>query len=548
MPAVAALLLVVAVPHAAAQSAAMAPAAATVPASSGVYERLEAITAWYPTRGVFLGERPMSVRDVRRVVSLLSRRLADAPPGKRREWAAAQLALVEEAVGSPADAGRVAWSWRTNLAATDARVERIMPNGLGGRDTVTKRATGIDARRHAFDSGRDGLAGNRRTLDVLPTLVAGGKSFVIAAEPLLAAPQRAPDSASWTPALHRGYARVVWRNAAVRLGADELRWGQSPSGAMFISGNAAPLHALTIGTDIPVTLPWVLRLAGPFRVTGLLADLGAWQTPRHARLAGWQASIQPWSRFELGVAVMSQTGGSGGPKATFLKRVIDLFPVIDALSPQHSDIQVSNKVAGGNLRLRFPELSGLDFYYELQIDDFDGRRLRSSLVEDSGHLLGLRLPLLFGDRQLTWRAEWQRTSLRLYEHAQFQSGVTYQGRIIGNPLGPNAKGAYLSAVWEPSPVSRIELGFADERRNPSIFSAVVSGPLDRGFRFVVDTLIPDYRRDRLMASVERRVWVGGGPTVARLTVGAARSWQRTYPGRTEWLVEVALRRDLLRAF
>lgn len=537
MPAVAGLLLVFAVRVAPAQIA------ATVPASSGIYERLEAITAWYPTRGVFLGERPMSVRDVRRAAQLLSRRLAGAPPGSRRDWASRELALVEDAVGSTAGSGPVAWSWRANAGGTDARVERITPNGLGGRDSA-QRAIGIEARRDAFDAGRDGLPGNRTTVAVLPTLAAGGRSVVIAAEPLLAVSQRAADSASWTPALHRAYARAVWRNTAVRLGADELRWGQSPLGALFISGNAAPLHALTVGTDTPVTLPWLLRLAGPFRVTGMLADLGAWQTARHAKLAGWQASIQPWSRFELGVSVLSQQGGSGSPKASFLTRVIDLFPVIDALKPGHGDIQISNKLAGGNLRLRFPELSGLDLYYELQIDDFDGRRLRSSLVEDSGHLLGLRLPLLLAGGQLTWRAEWQRTSLRLYEHGQFQSGVTYQGRIIGNPLGPNAKGAYLSAAWEPSPVSRFVLGFADERRNPSIFSVAISGPYDRGFRFVLDTLIPDYRRDRLTASVERRV----GDVVAQLAVGGARSWQRTYPGRTDWLVEIALRRDLLRAF
>src|SRR5213075_2244052 len=232
----------------------------------------------------------------------------------------------------------------------------------------------------------------------------------------------------------RAYARVVSHNGALRAGLDEMRWGQSPAGAMFGSGNAAALPAITIGTDTPVTLPWLFRLAGPFRITGMLADLGAGQTPRHDKLAGWQASIEPWSRFELGVSVLAQTGGVGSPPASFLERFVDLFPVIDALAPQHADLQISNKLAGGNLRLRFPELSGLDLYYELQIDDFDARRLRSSLVEDAGHLLGLRLPLLVGGRQLAWRAEWQRTSLRLYEHAQFISGVTYHTRLIGNPL------------------------------------------------------------------------------------------------------------------
>jgi hypothetical protein len=152
-------------------------------------------------------------------------------------------------------------------------------------------------------------------------------------------------------------------------------------------------------------------------------------------------NIQPWTRFELGVAVLVQTGGNGAPPATFIERVVDLFPAIDALAPQHADLLFSNKIAGGNLRLRFPELSGLDVYYELAVDDFDGRRLRSSMVDDAGHLLGARIAV--GEAVL--RGEWHRTALRLYEHAQFVSGMTYRQRLLGSPLGPHR--APAMAAW-----------------------------------------------------------------------------------------------------
>jgi hypothetical protein len=283
-------------------------------------------------------------------------------------------------------------------------------------------------------------------------------------------------------------------------------------------------------------LPWLFRLAGPTRVLFFLADLGPAQNPPHARLAGWQASIRPWTRFELGVAVTTQTGGNGAPPATFFERLVDLFPVIDALAPQHADLLFSNKLAGGNLRLRFPELSGLDFYYELQIDDFDGRRLRSSLVDDAAHLLGLRLPLLVGDGQLVWRGEWHRTSLRLYEHGQFLSGSTYRERILGNPLGPHAAAGFLSAEWQPSPLMRFGLTAVDERRDPAQYTVTTSGPRDRGFTFVRISDDPDFRRRRAVATLER---VLAGASV-RFTLGYNRAWRTGQSGRDEWLGALSL--------
>jgi hypothetical protein len=536
-----ALLLSLASP---ASSSLRAQSTATVPASSAVYDRIEAVSAWYPVRGLFLGERPMSVRDAVRVVEALARRVDSAPAGERRVWALRQIAVLRDALDSTERRDTpVRWSWRASGEGTNARVERIAPNGLGGFDTSTQRFTGLKARRSSFDGALDGIPVDAAGMQLLPTLSAGGRAVAVVIEPMLSTPGAAADSGRWAPALHRGYARAVWRNAALRVGPDEIRWGQSRNGALFISGNAAPLHAITLGTDTPITLPWLLRHAGAFRLTGLLADLGAGY-PDHARLAAWQGSIQPWTNFELGVAVVTHTGGSGGPPARFFERVVDLFPVIDALAPQHADLQISNKIAGGNLRIRVPRLSGLDFYYELAIDDFDGRRLRSSMVEDAGHLLGLRLPVMTRTGPLVARAEWQRTSLRLYEHAQFTAGYTFHQRLIGNPVGPNATTLLASLEGMPPSGASWRVEVADERRNPSIFSATSTAPADRGFRFVLDTLIPDFRRDRVTGWMERNL----GPMTAGVTLGAARVWQSGGAKRTEWALQLALRRQFLRTF
>lgn len=507
-----------------------AQSAVTVPASSALYDRLESVSALFPVRGMFLGERPLSRRELLRVVRQLSLAIDSTATSSeaRRRWARRELDFVIGALNETRGVKivgrtRVGLAWRAEALSSRARSERIDSNGLGSISAVT----------NPFAAGRHGWPSIRGTIaTIAPTGVFGTEDrFAIAAQPAVSlSPMR---ESGWTSErfFHRAYARGVFSNVAAQIGAEERRLGQSPNGSLFISGNALPLPAFSIGTDTAVTLPWLFRLAGPFRMTAFLSDLGAAQDPPHARLAGWQATIQPWSRFELGVAVTAQTGGNGGPKATFLERVVDLIPVIDALAPQHADLQISNKLAGGNLRLRFPELSGLDFYYELQIDDFDGRRLRSSMVDDAGHLLGLRLPVLLRDGQLTWRAEWHRMSLRLYEHAQFRSGSTYRDRIIGNPLGPHAAAGYLSAAWQHSPATMIAVAAADERRDPGQYTTTVSGQNDRGFTFVRLTDDPDFRRRRVTASVERRLPAGA----IHFTLGHNRAWRTAQAGRGEWL-------------
>lgn len=500
----------------------------TVPPGSDVYRRLEAVTAFFPVP-VHLGLRPASQRALVSVLGHAMQAVLAAPESHpRRAWALGELqGIIADIWSAPAGA---AAAWRLDGYASDAAVTRIEANGLGS----------IDATESSFGRDRKGLPYPRGgTIHAFATGLLQGSRYALLAEPQVGFVAD-PDGRRGHARVNRAYGRLVVKNLALQAGSDERRWGQSVHGPLFLSSNAAPVPALSIGTDTAITLPWLFRLAGPVTGTLFVGDLGPTQDPPHARLAGWQVNMQPWSRFELGVTVLVQTGGNGAPGATFLERVIDLFPAIDAIAPQHADLLFSNKIAGGNLRMRFPELSGLDFYYELAIDDFDGRRLVSSMVDDAAHLLGARVAA--GNAVV--RGEWHRTALRLYEHTQFRSGMTYRQRLLGSPLGPHARAGYLGVEWPVATGWSASLAAADERRDPSQYTATISGERDRGFRFIRLTDEPTIRRALVVGSLEGRL----GAIGARMTYGAGRAWREGSAGSTDWLARLELRSQLLNWF
>jgi hypothetical protein len=183
---------------------------------------------------------------------------------------------------------------------------------------------------------------------------------------------------------------------------------------------------------------------------------------------------------------------------TTRQRAADLFPFVTWLN-EGSDRLASNKVATLDARLRIPEWRGTTLYWETAVDDFDLRRVGSMLREDSGHLLGVSVARLRADGTLSLDVRGHDTSLRLYRHYQFTSGLTYRDQVIGDPLGPNARALYGTLTWRPALTLAVDLELAAEERDPSLWTTTVDGPDDAGWRFVV-------RNEAFVAGGPRRVY------------------------------------------
>jgi hypothetical protein len=215
------------------------------------------------------------------------------------------------------------------------------------------------------------------------------------------------------------------------------------------------------------------------------ASLGDAQNFPGAQLYGYTVAILPTPRLELGFGLIDEMGGTGAPRLGLGERIKDLFPyVFLAISPS-SDRQASNKIASAGARYHASWSRDLTIYYELDPDDFDVRRLASIYWQDSGHLLGAHLDRLTADGRFALDAQFQRTSLRLYEHGQFTAGVTYRDAIIGDPLGPNALAGYTTLSARLPRSWTLSFTAALEARDSSVYTVVQSDTVTgRGWRFV----------------------------------------------------------------
>ena len=77
-----------------------AQSVATAPASSGLYDLLESVSARFPRHGVFLGERSLSMRQLEAEVDRLNNAIDSAAPDAGRDWAHRELMEVAGALRS----------------------------------------------------------------------------------------------------------------------------------------------------------------------------------------------------------------------------------------------------------------------------------------------------------------------------------------------------------------------------------------------------------------------------------------------------------------
>lgn len=479
-----------------------------MPPNARVYRDIDQLAASGLIDTIVAGTRPYTEREVARLLNEARRNLRRLRSGAawEAEIIAADLAYYAPHANRPFDDA----SAEAASMSSPYRPAPADPNGT------------INAAINPFADFRGGrpLAnGQTLSLETMHTAVVG-PHFAFAFNPRLSALRLAGGQTEGEFRVQSASASALFGNLLIDAGREYALFGPAPTGGLLLSENAPPMDMVRISNERPAALPSFFRWLGPLKGTLFVADLGtADQVFSHSKLVGYHVTVQPHPRFEFGVQVVDETGGAGAPPASFADRAEDAIPLIDAVFRSHSDFLFSNKIAGIDALVRVPELAGLVVYGEGAVDDFDARRLHSSLFEDGGYIAGLSLACLAECGRFGVRAEYHQTGIRYYTHDQFTSGVQDNGIILGDPLGPRGLGTYVTVDGQSNRLGTVSLTTAYEVRSGNRYGSETDSA-GEDFRFVLVQRRPGEHRARAVAT-----WSSGTPA-ARTSVSLSAGLER----------------------
>ncbi len=466
---------------------AAAQATPLVPPGDRVYRDIDRLAAAGLIDTLLVGARPFSEREVRRLLGE-ARRNVDRSPSAR-SWAESVIAMD------------VARYTRTGNRALDAaRVEAVAvqsPYRAVPKDDNGK----LDAAINPLVANRGGREINGSVNGLIETWsTATLGSHVAAMFNPRAVASNGGSSGEAGLAIQSASLGFLFGNVAIEAGRDYAIFGQSPTGGLLLSEDAPTMNLVRVSSDAPFTIPGISRVFGPMRWSGFVADLGAAdQIHPHTKLAGYHLAALPHPRVEIGVEVIDAMGGNGGQPASFGDRLIDAVPLIDAIFRAGSDFQFSNKMAGVDFHWRMPSWLGFELYAEGDVDDFDIRRLRSSILEDGGVIAGTSLSCLIECGRFGIRAEYRQTGIRYYTHSDYP--LERRAFILGDPLGPRGLSGTVTLDGEAA-AGYFALRGAFEVRSGNQYGSTTTGPSTEGFHFVLTKQNPAEKRSRVDATWE----------------------------------------------
>jgi hypothetical protein len=240
------------------------------------------------------------------------------------------------------------------------------------------------------------------------------------------------------------YARVVFGPVALDLGRNNVVLGHGTVGGVMLSDNARGLDMARVAMDRPVQLPGPFRALGLWQLSGLLADMGNNSDTPGSALTVLRLSSRP-SRFtEIGINYLNHQGGEGSPAGNWRDRLHDTF----LFWTDDGYLQISDKVLGFDVAVTLP-VAHSKLYVNFMTTDDRGRfsQPASGIWEDAVWLAGARVFQVGPSGRFDVWGEWRHAGARAHTHHQFTSGLTLDGRVIGDMLGPNAAGVHGGVDW-----------------------------------------------------------------------------------------------------
>jgi hypothetical protein len=235
--------------------------------------------------------------------------------------------------------------------------------------------------------------------------------------------------------LIEGYGKAMVGPIEIEVGKDSLWWGPGHHGSIVMSNNAAPFTMVKVTNPQPIELPWILKGLGPFRAQWFLTELGDDRVLPETRLTGLRVNVRPHPWLEIGASRVIMFGGRGMPHVD----VLDYAKMWVPREQQATNNQIAGLDASFLVPLgKNPLLRSLKFY-----GDGAGEDEAHGWPGKWSYLLGLQLNDILRTGRTDVRFEYADTHRVLYRHSVYTSGYTYEDRLIGHDVGPDARDMFV---------------------------------------------------------------------------------------------------------
>jgi hypothetical protein len=258
------------------------------------------------------------------------------------------------------------------------------------------------------------------------------------------------------------YVGVRVRNVAVSVGQQAMYWGPGPEAPLSFSDNAEPTRNVKISTVSPFVLPGALRIFGRVRGEFVMGKLGGHSYTWRPWFNAQKISFKLTDNLEAGFTRWSIFWGEGHP-ATVRSFVRNFTSVSSHVASSTTDPNDPGDRKGGfDFRYR---MAGLREWVTVYSDSY--------AEDDPSPLAAPRRAAVSPGIWLTKVPGVERMDLRVdmastqplgvdlggqfnYYNAQYRSGNTNYGFLLGNPAGRNGRVVTARANYWLSARRRIE--------------------------------------------------------------------------------------------
>ena len=113
------------------------------------------------------------------------------------------------------------------------------------------------------------------------------------------------------------YASVELLGQQFSFGKQSYWWGPGSASSMMLSDDAEPFYSFRINRTLPLSIPLVSRLLGPFRYDNFFGKLSGHMYPRQPYFYGQKINFFPTKNLELGFSRDAVIAGDGSTPLTF---------------------------------------------------------------------------------------------------------------------------------------------------------------------------------------------------------------------------------------